>query len=266
MNCERFQMVAADLARNQVMEASERTSAQAHVGECVDCRKALSDQQELNERLRLVTEQMRSSRAPEHLEQKVLAAFRDQSRVRSIQSARTLPGYWLTAAAAILLIVIGLLAWRWNAGSVRPAPVQANSNGAPAERETPKQELSPDVAVSGIEPLPGSPPRRTSPRRHRPTLQLAKHNYSKRSVEPAAPLATNTETDEVATDFVPIGYGSAADLQYGGQMVRVELPRSVLARFGLPMNMNRVDERVKADVLVGSDGFARAIRFVKEIN
>jgi hypothetical protein len=29
------------------------------------------------------------------------------------------------------------------------------------------------------------------------------------------------------------------------------------------MNMDRADERVKADVLLGSDGLARAIRFVK---
>ena len=49
-------------------------------------------------------------------------------------------------------------------------------------------------------------------------------------------------------------------------MVRVELPRSALARFGLPMNMNRANEKIKADVLVGTDGLARAIRFVQSIN
>jgi hypothetical protein len=45
--------------------------------------------------------------------------------------------------------------------------------------------------------------------------------------------------------------------------MRVELPRSTLAGFGLPVNMERVNERVKADVLVGPDGQARAIRFVQ---
>jgi hypothetical protein len=48
-----------------------------------------------------------------------------------------------------------------------------------------------------------------------------------------------------------------------GQMIRVELPRSALASFGLPMNMERADERIKADVVVGNDGLARAIRFVR---
>jgi 2-polyprenyl-6-methoxyphenol hydroxylase-like FAD-dependent oxidoreductase len=32
------------------------------------------------------------------------------------------------------------------------------------------------------------------------------------------------------------------------------------------MNMNRADEKITADVLVGADGLARAIRFVQAIN
>jgi hypothetical protein len=32
---------------------------------------------------------------------------------------------------------------------------------------------------------------------------------------------------------------------------------------GLPVNMDRYSERVKADVLLGADGLARAIRFVQ---
>jgi len=46
-------------------------------------------------------------------------------------------------------------------------------------------------------------------------------------------------------------------------MVRVELPHSALATFGLPVNMDRANERVKADVLFGVDGLAHAIRFVR---
>ena len=56
---------------------------------------------------------------------------------------------------------------------------------------------------------------------------------------------------------------NAASLQDGGQIVRVELPRSALANFGLPVNMDRYNEKVKADVLFGVDGLAHAIRFVQ---
>jgi hypothetical protein len=52
-------------------------------------------------------------------------------------------------------------------------------------------------------------------------------------------------------------------LQDGGHIVRVELPRSALVRFGLPVNMDRMNEKVKADVWLGVDGLAHAIRFVQ---
>jgi hypothetical protein len=67
-----------------------------------------------------------------------------------------------------------------------------------------------------------------------------------------------------ATEFMPVGYWNAAALQDGGQIVRVELPRTTLASFGLPVNMDRYNEKVKADVLLGVDGMAHAIRFVQE--
>ena len=271
MNCERFRAVSADLARDQIADANERASAQAHVDECNGCRKAWSEQQELSGRLRTVADRMRSERAPEHLEQQLLTAFRDRIRVHSIQSTPRRLRYWTTAAAAVLLVAFGLFAWRWHVASVRQSPAQASSKSAIAQRtESPRQEQSPIVAVTGTQstkPLTGSAPKRSLSRRHSAPSQLTNGGAAKRpTVEQAAILATNARTREVATEFVPVGYGSALDLQDGGQLVRVELPRSALARFGLPMNMDRADERIKADVLVGADGLARAIRFVSEGN
>ena len=68
---------------------------------------------------------------------------------------------------------------------------------------------------------------------------------------------------EIASAFVPLGYMSPASLQDGGQIVRVELTRSAMVNLGFAVNMDRYGERVKADVLVGNDGLARAIRFVQ---
>ena len=72
-----------------------------------------------------------------------------------------------------------------------------------------------------------------------------------------------TSNNEIATDFLPVTYGGVANLADGGRMVRIELPRSAMASFGLPVNMDRANELVKADVLVGVDGLAHAIRFVQ---
>jgi hypothetical protein len=56
---------------------------------------------------------------------------------------------------------------------------------------------------------------------------------------------------------------NAVMLQDGGQIIRVKLHRSALVKFGIPVNMERYNENVKADVLIGVDGLARAIRFVQ---
>jgi hypothetical protein len=48
-----------------------------------------------------------------------------------------------------------------------------------------------------------------------------------------------------------------------GEVIRVQMPGSALIAFGLPVNIERADVPVKADLLVGEDGLARAIRFVR---
>jgi hypothetical protein len=212
---------------------------------------------------------MTSSRAPEHVEAQLLAAFRDRTRVVAIPSAHRQWRYWVSAAAAVLLVAFGLFAWRWHVASVRQPQAEASSKSKTAPPSVlPKQEQSQTVAVTGIpsstRPLIKPTLRRSLSRRRAASTQLAKSDAAKQStVEQASVPATNAETKELATDFVLVGYGNALDLQDGGQLVRVELPRSALAKFGLPMNMDRADERIKADVLVGTDGLARAIRFVE---
>lgn len=66
---------------------------------------------------------------------------------------------------------------------------------------------------------------------------------------------------EIVTNFIPVMVDP--DPFERGRLVRVKLPRSALTAFGLPLNEDRSDERIQADVLVGEDGLARAIRFVK---
>jgi hypothetical protein len=48
-----------------------------------------------------------------------------------------------------------------------------------------------------------------------------------------------------------------------GELLRVSLPASAMRSVGLPVREDRLDEMVQADVLVGEEGLARAIRFVR---
>jgi hypothetical protein len=70
------------------------------------------------------------------------------------------------------------------------------------------------------------------------------------------------ERQEITTAFFPLVDGSTPDSQ--GQIVRLEVPRTALTRFGLDSGMGDADKpTVLADVLVGDDGLARAVRFVQ---
>jgi hypothetical protein len=66
---------------------------------------------------------------------------------------------------------------------------------------------------------------------------------------------------EIVTDFMPVVYDP--DPVERGSVVRVRLPRAALQSFGFPVNELRAEEPINADVLLGEDGLARAVRFVK---
>jgi hypothetical protein len=71
-------------------------------------------------------------------------------------------------------------------------------------------------------------------------------------------------TDQLATtEFVPLPYGDDALVGESARIVRVEMPRSALRMAGFNVAQERANERVQADVLLGADGLAHAVRFVR---
>ena len=76
---------------------------------------------------------------------------------------------------------------------------------------------------------------------------------------PSAPEAAITE---VATEFLPLPYYHVP--MNTGSTVRIKVPATALVSFGLaPSDFREGDGTVLADVLVGEDGLARAVRFVR---
>jgi len=69
------------------------------------------------------------------------------------------------------------------------------------------------------------------------------------------------ETSEVTTDFIPLNYDPAP--AGATSVVRVELPRTALIAFGLPVNEDRTEDLIQADLLLDEDGLTRAVRFVE---
>ena len=76
--------------------------------------------------------------------------------------------------------------------------------------------------------------------------------------------ATRQSSTEITTAFLPLMFSAVPATD--AQMVRLALPRSSLAAAGLlPIDAVESDAKatVWADVIVGEDGLARAIRFVR---
>jgi hypothetical protein len=250
MNCQRFEDIVGDIAREQILDVRVRNEAIAHGRECAPCGLKLEDELMLTLRLRNFAGSFESIGASTQLEARLLAALGDRSRVKSDPALISRPRYWIAAIAAVLVVVFAFALFRAR----QTTPENGNARDVltvqvPASAAT---VLSPVVSAPSKDDSNHRSPLRLTPIRHNLSSARSNTNRSK--------LGANSE---MTTDFIPVTYGGAASLSDGGRMVRVELPRSAMASFGLPINVDRANEKIKADVLLGVDGLAHAIRFVR---
>jgi hypothetical protein len=118
------------------------------------------------------------------------------------------------------------------------------------------------VKVPTLPPAPATEPTKIIAPVYRETQKRPVRSLHAAHRKPAAPKPPSAEEGrEVVTEFIPVIYDP--EPVDHGRMVRVRLPRSALAAFGLPMNEQRAEETIQADVVLGEDGLARAVRFVK---
>ncbi len=92
---------------------------------------------------------------------------------------------------------------------------------------------------------------------------LPTHTEEPVSEPMVTPRGVQSPLVELTTDFIPLVHCVGLGCFEGGQLVRVAIPRLALISLGLPMNEQLTQEPVTADVLIGGDGVARAIRFVQ---
>jgi hypothetical protein len=77
------------------------------------------------------------------------------------------------------------------------------------------------------------------------------------------PVLNEDQTEaEIATQFILLREGEDLTSMERLSLVRVELPGSVINEVGIPIVLELVNTTVTADVLLGQDGLARAIRLV----
>jgi hypothetical protein len=280
MNCQGFEEIISELARDRVdqtMEASLREHTLIHLEECPACRVRLGDERALTNCLTELAREMRGLTAPARVEEQLMAFFRqhlsppvsspvhamkEETRDRIDRSSHL--NSWIMAAAAVLFVVLGIAGLRLYVG--RQSQPQTSGPENAVTQASPKESVpGVKVGTSNSSATPGKKLAvisRTGPHRRTRSSDRNGNAGSKALATTVTPIVNETDS-EVATHFMPLGYAGPINLQDGGQLVRVELPRSAMWSMGLPVNMDRYGERVKADVLLGADGLARAIRFVQ---
>lgn len=288
MNCLEFESQVEILARGALADARTRAAAEAHEESCQTCAARLADERTLSAGLRALAAGMKTAETPARVETALLAAFRaravavevskengtesnvvpliPQTPVRQWSWVRTLAVASLAAAASLALFML-----------VRPsapqsAPVQkamiveppsGSNGGGPAAPNVAQNTSSQDVeAGAGSQPTPEVRDKTPRPVYAPRTRAMNVAYESSRGLSRPA-QASNASAQEVVTEFIPLVQAGPYTQAEEGHLVRVELPSSALASFGLPLNAEAPGGRVKADVLMGQDGVARAIRFVR---
>jgi hypothetical protein len=178
--------------------------------------------------LRALAEQDAGLEAPLRVEDRVRKSFRRQHTARRWRNGLT----WSLALAASVIVVF-LVGMREK----QPAPPPRA-----------KEEIArpPQVAVANSPAVETPAAAETVP--------------AGASRPPLVRPAPSRQPREVVTEFFPL-LDVALPFE-DGELLRVTVPASTMRRVGLPVNENRLADRVYADVLVGNEGLARAIRFV----
>jgi len=252
MFCRDFEKIAGDLAAGRLMEAGERALALRHASECSACALWLNAERTLEAGLRALAEGAEEGEAPPHLKLSLRAAFDRQVKAAPVPisapaRSRNL-ARWRLAAAALILFAVAV-AVALLQGAAPPNSKRDVSGGAsPAPQEQSQRRVNePDKQEQKIETQVA---KKTSTERHAPRRAATSDDVAR--------------NDEIVTDYIPLTYLADATAVESGTVLRVELPPSALIAVGLPAPVERTNSRVKADVVVGDDGVARAVRFVRQ--
>jgi len=179
--------------------------------------------------LRALAEEDAGLEAPLRVEDRVRKAFRRKHARRKWRNGLT----WSLALAAAVIVAVFVR----MPDKQHPAPARAKDVAT-----RPPQLAVADHIVADPQPV-----------------EIPPASVPVRQVRRIAPKS-DLQPREVVTEFFPLL--DVAPPFERGELLRVTVPASTMRKVGLPVNENRLTGRVYADVLVGNEGLARAIRFV----
>jgi hypothetical protein len=233
MNCEQVEAIVLDLERDGDADSLERAAAVAHLSHCPRCAALQESWQAAKEELRALGEETLQARAPARVEMRLRQEFRTRHRTMVARRAAVFAA-WTLAAAAILVAAIS--SWNWQR----------------ARHEVVSKH---EVAVPSVPAQSPSGP-------HENTSASTKNEVPAVQKKPLRKTRLAATSDDDAGKFTLLPGSLPAETDEAA-IVRVRMQRGALGALGLPVNVERADEWIQVDLLVGNDGWPQAVRLVR---
>lgn len=165
-----------------------------------------------------------------------------------------------TVGALAILIAAGATFWLFNSAKTEIAAVSGEKINLPAEETKPietKSDTRQSVDVPIVQQKNSAIKSEKVFNKTLPKTKSARIQPAPQSVTKVK--NTTSQKKEVSTEFIALSYLPATE---SGQIVRVKVPRSMMVSLGVTTNVEKNSELVNAEVILGDDGAARAIRFL----
>jgi len=230
MTCRQFDEAVHEFVRMELLDVPLREAVIEHAAHCDNCALRMGEAGLLAEVTEAAAGDLREQGAPPNVEAALLSAFRAQRRRQHTTWWRTFEWAAAGGAAAMLVAVFWISSTHWK------------RQPSPAPRK--------DVSSQSKEPLDAVVP------------ASSQSDESAQAPELEVSNARTTGTYSV-TDFVPVPFADRIGPEDPGMVVRVQLTRASLAELGYPVDDVYSSEWIRADVLVGEDGWPRGVRVVQ---
>jgi hypothetical protein len=237
MDCLQFKEIYHELDRPGTSGFRFRERALAHAESCAGCGALLTDSEALDFALQNLAQQSGGSGPSPRVEAALLREFQ---RVKHVGQQRTIYRQLaILSTAAVILLALGL--------------------GVHYRLVSPARNTPPQVASTAVTPGARGPVTSATPASPNSSKAASAANAQSKTASVSPP-----DDNEYAEEFVPVPYADDPAALEGGAIVRVTLPRSALASFGLPIAESDGTDRVAADLVVSQDGTPQAIRLVSQ--
>lgn len=243
MDCALFDDIVDDLVSGRMIDEATRVAAFGHFEACPLCAASFEDRQSLAAALKRLASASCREEAPAQLENILWIRFREQAELTAQRRKKRLRVGWMAAAAlaACALILITRAVWLHS-------PAHTRHNQGFGAQHIARIAGNPQVVADGRAQKPAS---------------ITSIRDSQIAQSSSVPATMDAADDDWSEDFIPLPDAEGAPPVAAAQVVTVRLPASDLEEVGLFVPDPAGSQYVTAEVVLGDDGIARAIRLAQ---